>query len=80
MACNGEFYLFLEHEYGQHVDRCVVKVERRSSSANVVGNWKNILKEFKTSDHGLLVYLEFSMCTFMAMEKFASSTPLNIKE
>jgi len=57
LECNGELYLFLEREHGRHVDHCIEKLERVSSS---VGKWKNVVKESKSGGRGLLVYPEYT--------------------
>lgn len=57
LECNGELYLFLEREHGRHVDHCIEKLERVSSS---IGKWKNVVKESKSGGRGLLVYPEYT--------------------
>lgn len=79
LECNGELYLFLEHEYGQHVDHRIEKLKRQFSSANMVEKWKNVVKESKIGGHTFWCILSLHVY-LMAIKKIAFSTPLNIKE
>ena len=64
VECDGEVYLFSEHETGRAVEHRIDKLE------NTVGEprsrWKNVVRDKKTEGRGLLVYPQYACVGFGA--------------
>ena len=72
VECDGEVYLFSEHEIGNVVEHRIDKMASHTNS----GRWTNVVRERKSGGRGLLVYPERAcvgfgegkLCVFNTLE------------